>query len=294
MIRVVMLGRLGNNLFQYALGRVLAEKHDVPLVMDASWFNSEGWRQVECLKNLPGPRQGKAKVVRRFSIGARALLKITGKHYWEYRGVPVLRESEADQSYDPAFLNAPPDCFLSGYFQIPLYFAGHEEALRRDLSTKDLHLEIGRESLARQMREPSSVAVHVRRTDYVGNPNLDVCGSDYYRSSMNQLRDTLPNPRFHIFSDDPHWCSENLTAPDVNIVPFSPEQSPLADLHLMSLANHHIIANSSYSWWAAWLGKKNDQQVLMPPRWFGCIKAPIEEKRCDNWQIVAAASGGPE
>ncbi len=82
-----MLGRLGNNLFQYALGRVMAEKHGVPLVMDASWFNREGWQQVKCLRLLPGPASGKARVVRRFSLGARALLKATGRHYWEYRGV---------------------------------------------------------------------------------------------------------------------------------------------------------------------------------------------------------------
>jgi hypothetical protein len=80
MIRIPMLGRLGNNLFQYALGRVLAEKHGVPLVMDGSWFNAEGWSHVNCLKLLPGPAAGKVKVVRRVPLGARALLKATGKH----------------------------------------------------------------------------------------------------------------------------------------------------------------------------------------------------------------------
>lgn len=286
MIRIVMLGRLGNNLFQYALGRVLAEKHGVPLVMDGSWFNREGWNQVKCLRDLPGPASGTVKVVRRCSLGARALLRASGKHYWDFRGVPTLRECEDDQTFEPGFLNAPSDCFLFGYFQSPLYFKGHETALRGELATHGLGLESGREAMAERLREPGSVGVHVRRTDYVGNPNLDLCDTGYYRTAMNRLRESLPRPRFFIFSDDPAWCAGNLAASDVEVVPLSPGHSPLADMHLMSLANHHIIPNSSFSWWAAWLGKKAGQRVILPHRWFGSITAPIEEKRCDGWEII--------
>jgi hypothetical protein len=286
MIRVVMLGRLGNNLFQYALGRVLAEKHGVPLVMDGSWFNAEGWGQVKCLKDLPGPAAGTVKVVRRCSLGARALLKATGKHYWEYRGIPVLRENERDQSFDPGFFDAPADCMLFGYFQSPLYFQGIEDTLRNELSTGDLGLENGREALAARLRQSGSVAVHVRRADYVGNPHLDLCGEAYYRTAMGKIRDTVAAPRFYIFSDEPAWAAARLSGADVECVPHSEGQSSLADLHLMSLANHHIIANSSYSWWAAWLGKKPEQRVMMPGRWFGHVHVPIGEKRLPHWEIV--------
>ena len=285
MIRTVMLGRLGNNLFQYALGRVLAEKHGVPLVMDGSWFNAEGWSQVKCIKNLPGPAAGKVKIVRRFSLGARALLKATGKHYWEYRGVPVLREDERDQSFDPRFLEGPGDCMLFGYFQTPLYFRGFESMLRDELCMEGLGLEKGREDLAERLRRHVSVAVHVRRSDYSGNPTLDLCGLDYYRRSMQQMRDALGVPHFFVFSDDPQWCAENFVGADVEIVS-EHDPSPLVDLHLMSLAGHHIIANSSYSWWAAWLGEKPGQQVVMPPQWFHGIKAPVEEKKQGHWMIL--------
>lgn len=286
MIRVLMLGRLGNNLFQYALGRVLAEKHGVPLVMDGSWFNAEGWSQVNCLKLLPGPASGKVKVVRRLSLGARALLKATGKHYWEYRGVPVLRENELDQTFDPRFTMAPADCMLFGYFQSPLYFYGMEEQLRTELSTDGLGLEKGRESLAEKLRHPESVAVHVRRTDYIGNPNLELCGVEYYEAAMNRFREAPGRPRFQIFSDDPDWCRSHFRGTDCEILDHDRSPNPLADLHLMSSASHHIIANSSYSWWAAWLGKKPGQRVLMPHRWFGSIVAPVEQKRCVGWETV--------
>ncbi len=287
MIRVVMLGRLGNNMFQYALGRVLAEKHGVPLVMDASWFNAEGWGQVKCLKDLPGPATGTVKVVRRCSLGARALLKATGKHYWEYRGIPILRENARDQSFDTGFFDASADCMLFGYFQSPLYFQGHEDMLRSELSTADLGLENGREELAARLRQPGSVAVHVRRTDYAGNPDLDLCGADYYRTAMQRMRGSIPAPRFFIFSDEPAWAAVHLQGADVESIPHPGQQSPLTDLHLMSLANHHIIANSSYSWWAAWLGQKPGQRVLMPDRWFGHVQVPIEEKRLPHWEILA-------
>lgn len=290
MIRIVMLGRLGNNLFQYALGRVLAEKHGVPLVMDGSWFNAEGWGQVKCLKLLPGPAAGAVKIVRRCSLGARVLLKVTGKHYWEYRGVPVLRENERDQSFDPSFMDAPGDCMLFGYFQTPLYFQGFENTLREELSTRDLGLEKGCETLADQLRKPGSVAVHIRRTDYADNPDLDLCGFEYYRQAMSRMRDTVSGARFFIFSDDPAWCDVHHTGHDAQVVTHRKSASPLTDLHLMSLANHHIIANSSYSWWAAWLGEKPGQKVIMPAQWFGRINAPIEEKRREGWEIA----GGKE
>ncbi|RYD61705.1 MAG: alpha-1,2-fucosyltransferase [Verrucomicrobiaceae bacterium] len=286
MIRVVMLGRLGNNLFQYALGRELAEIHQVPLVMDASWFNAEGWGQVECIRRLPGIAEGKAQVVRRCSLGARALRKATGKHYWQYRGVPMLREDEADQSYNSTFLAAPADCLLFGYFQSPLYFRNSAQRLRQELSTDGLGLEAGREELAAQLAAPGSVAIHVRRSDYIGNPNLDLCGRDYYRKAIARMREMVEGARFFAFSDDPAAAATVLDDPAVHMVTSPPQLSPLADLHMMKLAQHHIIANSTYSWWAAWLGEKPGQHVLMPRRWFAEIHAPIEEKRWHGWQIV--------
>jgi len=135
------------------------------------------------------------------------------------------------------------------------------------------------------------VAVHVRRGDYAGSSLLDVCGVDYYMEAMRRLRETLPNPRFYIFSDDPAWCASHFAGDDVVVTSGgASRQSPLVDLHLMSLAQHHVIANSSYSWWAAWLGKKSGQRVLMPHEWFRGIHAPIAEKQCEGWEIVAPSN----
>ncbi|MEO8617223.1 MAG: alpha-1,2-fucosyltransferase [Luteolibacter sp.] len=283
MIRVLMLGRLGNNLFQYALGRVLAERHGVPLVMDGSWFNGEGWAQVNCIRRLPI----KATIARPFSLGSRALLKLTGKHHWEYLGKPEFREKSGDHSFDASFLHAPADCFIFGYFQTPLYFNNIEETLRAEINPASAFREPPPAALCKQLGACGSVGVHVRRQDFTHLPIFDVCDSAYYQNSMNQLRARLPVARFFIFSDDPEWCKNHFTKDDETVVDL-PQSAvdPLMDLHLMSLANHHIIANSTYSWWAAWIGKKAGQIVICPPRWFNAgFTAPIEEKLCDGWEI---------
>ena len=282
MIRIVLLGRTGNNLFQYALGRVLAEKHGVPLVLDGSWFNEEGWAEVSHFLKLPL----KAKVVRRCSLLARLLRKLTGKHYWQYRGVPMLWEKPDDQSFDRRFLEAPADCMVFGYFQSPLYFTSIAASLRSELNSLVAAAVIIPNELRTKLASPGSVAVHVRRKDYLEQPIFQVCDSNYYRESMRQMRASLPAARFFIFSDDPAWCNSEFNEPDQTVVdPTS--ANPLHDLHLMSLASHHIIANSSYSWWAAWLGEKPGQQVLMPDRWYAHgITAPVAEKKPAHWSVV--------
>ncbi|QTN32183.1 alpha-1,2-fucosyltransferase [Akkermansiaceae bacterium] len=277
MIRIVLRGRTGNNMFQYALGRALARKHGVPLVLDASWFNREGWSEVSHF--LKQPLQ--AKVVRRFSVPKRALRKLNGRHIWEYCGFPVLKEPVEDQSFDPRIADAPSNCMLSGFFQTPLYFGSIAGELRDELLGlvgRGGKVDMG-SAPARGIATRGTVAVHVRRGDYLHHPAFAVCDRDYYRASMGSMRERVPDARFFVFSDDPAWCRGEFRDADTEIVDIG-SGNPLHDMHLMSLASHHIIANSSYSWWAAWLGEKPGQEVIMPERWFSRdIVAPISEKK---------------
>lgn len=287
MIRAVMLGRLGNNLFQYAFARTLAEHHGVPMLLSGAWFNRATWRYVEPLRMLPAFANGRSRLTRAHSIPARLLRKIVGKHPWELMGKPVIREREGDHSHDPRLVEAPSDCVLFGYFQSHHYFQSIEPIIRAELRTNDLGLERGHERDAEKLCDASSVAIHVRRTDYLQNRNLACCSETYYRQAMRQMRKRIGNPHFHIFSDDPKWCAATFTDDDCEVAGCGDPFRPLVDLHLMSLAGHHIIANSSFSWWAAWLGKKPGQQVIMPDVWFHSgIHAPIHEKQCDGWIII--------
>ena len=295
MLRIVLLGRTGNIMFQYALGRVLARKHGVPLVLDASWYNAEGWAEISHFLKLPI----KARVRRKFSLASRALRNFTGKHFWEFGGAPFLKEAEADQSFDPRFLEVPGDCTLFGYFQTPLYFESMADELRAEL--KGLISKGARASCPQsssvtedELSQPESVAIHVRRGDYLHHDCFKVCDVEYYQRSMREIRERVPGAKFFIFSDDPDWCSAHFKDIDVAAIigrrdneeketatgdrRYAP--NPLHDLYLMSMASHHIIANSTYSWWGAWLGAKPGQQVTMPDRWYAKdIIAPIDEKK---------------
>ena len=315
MLRIVLLGRTGNIMFQYALGRVLARKHGVPLVLDASWYNAEGWAEISHFLKLPI----KARVRRKFSLASRALRNFTGKHFWQLGRTPFLKERENDQSFDPQFLDAPSDCTLFGYFQTPLYFESMADELRAEL--KGLISKGARASCPQsspvtenQLMQPTSVAVHVRRGDYLHHDCFKVCDTEYYQRSMCEMRERVPGAKFFIFSDDPDWCQEQFNDFDVaaiigrrnnvtaitgrrnNVTAITGRRNhlaektatddrryapnPLHDLYLMSMASHHIIANSTYSWWGAWLGAKPGQQVTMPDRWYAKdIIAPIDEKK---------------
>jgi hypothetical protein len=293
MIRIVLLGRTGNNLFQYALGRVLAEKHGVPLVLDGSWFNAAGWREVSHFLKLPI----QAEVSRNWHLPSRVLRKLNGRHRWQYRGFPFLTENPDDHSFDADFLQAPADCALFGYFQSWKYFASIEDKLRDELvhlldvgCGRDARATVARASrpqpLLSALSAPESVAVHVRRGDFLHHPAFQVCDHSYYRNAMDAMRARVGSPRFFLFSDDPGWCRSAFTDPDVEVIDSGKAAAnPLHDLRLMSLAGHHIIANSTYSWWAAWLGKKPTQIVLTPPRWFAKdITAPMEDKLLPGWE----------
>jgi hypothetical protein len=295
MLRIVLLGRTGNIMFQYALGRVLARKHGVPLVLDASWYNAEGWAEISHFLKLPI----KARVRRKFSLASRALRNFTGKHFWEFGGAPFLKEAEADQSFDPRFLEVPGDCTLFGYFQTPLYFESMADELRAEL--KGLISKGARASCPQsspvtenQLKQPTSVAVHVRRGDYLHHDCFKVCDVEYYQRSMREIRERVPGAKFFIFSDDPDWCSAHFKDIDVAAIIGRRDNeeketvtgdrrhapNPLHYLYLMSMASHHIIANSTYSWWGAWLGAKPGQIVTMPDRWYAKdIIAPIDEKK---------------
>lgn len=285
MIRIVLLGRTGNHLFQYALGRVLSARHQVPLMLDASWFNRTGWDQVSHFLRLPI----KAQVVRRLHLGARLLRRMTGRHYWDFRGVPVLRENPADQAFDPRFLESPADCVILGYFQSHRYFESITRELRAELRGLLGAATRPEPALAARLKSANSVAVHVRRGDYLDHEVFGVCGTRYFQGAIQDLRQTLDQPRFFVFSDDPGWCRDQLAAADVEVVDSGMAGlDPLHDLHLMSLAPHHIICNSTYSWWAAWLGEGPGQQVILPERWYtGTIHAPIEDRRLPHWRTLA-------
>jgi len=284
MIRVILKGRLGNNLFQYAIGRALSDKHAVPLVLDASKLRPKVWADSSSIIQLPL----KAEILRKLSIPEKIIRKLTKEKRLTLRKMNIVLEGD-NVAFDPTILGTPDDTLLRGYFQTPLYFENIGDKLRREIDLTGIAWLPPTRDFAARLTDSESVAVHIRRTDYLGSSEWNVCNIEYYASAMAHMKTVLNEPHFHIFSDDPEWCRTQFDLPDQTVVDFSRiAASPLHDLYLMSCARHHIIANSSYSWWAAWLGKKDGQRVLTPSKWTNdADRFPIQEKLCEGWQTLA-------
>jgi len=181
--------------------------------------------------------------------------------------------------YKPAlFENAPRKCSLVGYWQCEEYFFGLRDELRerllpreplpaRSIATERAILDAGERS----------VFVTVRRTDYVGNPHHGVLPMDYYREAAALIAAQVPDPVFFVFSDEPEWCEANFKLPYRTTIAGNFHRTvdhhlgrEDAELYLMRLCGHAIMANSSYSWWGAWLGADIKGGIVIAPKsWFG-------------------------
>ena len=288
MIRVILRGRLGNNLFQYAAGRMLSEKHSTSLILDASRMNKKVWADVKSLLRLPI----NAQLMRKVPVREVILQHLSGRKRQNFGNLSVIEESN-EHAICPNVIDAPADCVIKGHFQSAKYLSSVEQQLRTELDLSILPWHSPTREMAALISDSSTVAVHIRRTDYLGSSEWDICSLEYYRNAIARIRKNVPDAHFFIFSDDPAWCRDKFTETDQTIVECKEASGdPLHDLFLMSCASHHIIANSSYSWWGAWLGRKPGQIVYCPSAWNACTPpAPAEEKLCHGWEALAVGAG---
>jgi len=179
------------------------------------------------------------------------------------------------------FTNCPDNVDLFGYFQSEKYFKHIESDIRKDFTFNDNLLEICNSFVKENFPDTDIISLHIRRGDYVSNPNHPVQTLDYYKEALNKM----PNLPVIVFSDDHEWCKQqDLFSSDRFSV--SEGNSTDADLCLMSLCNYHIIANSSFSWWGAWLAKS--EKVVAPRNWFGgdCLTKNTKDLYLSDWEII--------
>lgn len=270
-----IIGGLGNQMFQYAAGRALALEHGVPLALDVAGFASYPLHQGFELKRLfhcPAEIASPAETARLLGWCNGALVR----RLMQRPAMAALRPGrwvvEPHFHYWPGFERLGDDCYLSGYWQSERYFAKHQATIRDDFRFTG-ELDAVNAGLAEKMAQVESVSLHVRRGDYVNNPkNLGihgVCSPAYYHSAIRHLAERLSSPVFFVFSDDIPWVRENLEIghPVVHVEHNSGAAS-FNDMRLMSLCRHNVIANSSFSWWGAWLNGNPEKQVVAPRRWF--------------------------
>ena len=258
---VKLYGGLGNQMFQFATGRALALRRRTELALDVTWFSDAGLRART-------PREFELSV---FAFRAKTLDRTAPSDALAKRQFRTVREPGF--VFAPEVLDAPDDSLLDGYWQSERYFADAEQQLRSDLRFKGRPSRRNRAMLRaiRRTREP--VSLHVRRGDYVHDEKTHqfhgVAGLDYYDAAIDVIRQQVQDPQFFVFSDDPEWCRDNLELPEsTTFVDHNSGKQSFEDMRLMSNCRHHIVANSSFSWWGAWLAANKDKTVVAPRRWF--------------------------
>jgi hypothetical protein len=271
MIITKLCGGLGNQMFQYSIGRMLALKYDAELVFDLDWYrftpSSNTQRSFE-LYRYP-------IVAREASFRERAccrihLMPVISKLGLRWGGYRLFREQGFN--FDDSVMSLLDATYLSGYWQSYEYFNHISDLIQSELNP--LALPSLKDSIIlERMRNINSVSVHIRRGDYVSQKAAaavhGICSSEYYYASLSMISCLVKNPEFFIFSDDISWAKENMTFPGpANFVDHNDFNSAFQDLRLMASCKHNIIANSSFSWWAAWLNSNDKKIVISPANWF--------------------------
>lgn len=274
MIVVKMQGGLGNQFFQYATGRAIAERLRCRLFLDLSWY-----------RRLPKGATPRAWELGRYPIVADCLDpdEANAPWFWSMERLGCLIRLEGRWRWARSFREAGPEHdarltllgrnrVLEGYWQSPGYFDAISSSLRQELQPSvpmaphDLHIADQILSCREQ-----AVAVHVRRGDYLHGVHAahhGTCDDTYYLCAFEHMRRQLMTPRFFVFSDDPDWVtSRSDIFGGAMLVSHNGEGSAFQDIRLMSLCRGHIIANSSFSWWGAFLSGHPDKLVVAPRRW---------------------------
>lgn len=272
MIVMRLKGGLANQIFQYALGRRLAIDRNTDLMLDTASYRYDRLREYRLdVFNIKASASDSLPFVAtdsRFKYVNHIFQKIKSLFTKPYQ---IIKEKGFP--FDPTILECSDQAYLDGFWQSEQYFDSVAQIIREDLALKTpITGEL--KKLAEQIKAtPNSVSLHVRRGDYVSNPVTTafhgVCGVDWYMQAAGMMEERLSNPTFFVFSDDYEWAKANLhfQSNAVFIKP-SPDGQECNDLHVMSLCQNNIIANSSFSWWGAWLNTNPNKIVIAPKVWF--------------------------
>jgi hypothetical protein len=266
MVVVRLCGGLGNQLFQYAAGRRLAHARSTELVLDLGWYNrtpSSDTPRVYELGNYPIQARlttfGEA-VWCLLHGGSRVdWLSFLPQHWSYFR--------EIDFEFDSSVLSLPNNTYIDGYWQSPSYFEDIANLLRVELNPST-PFGLQDTKIATLISGGGAVAVHVRRGDYV-NSSHGLCPEDYYKHAIDRVMSKVTSPHFFVFSDDISWTRENISLPEpTTFVDHNGTFNAVQDLRLISMCDHCITANSTFSWWGAWLNPHPDKIVVAPKQWF--------------------------
>ena len=263
------MGGLGNQMFQYAAARALSMKRGIPFKIDFDDPYKFVKRELNLfpfnleVKQASWWELQKCKPKRRFE-----------KRLWMLVGndpAAGLFREKGDYAFDPGFFTCPDGAYLSGFWQTEKYFLDIEDTIRSDFKFIVQPSEKNKIWL-KQINSCNAVSVHIRRGDVVSvaktNKIYGTITPEFYETAMKNMAESFPDVVFFFFSDDIKWVKDNIkTEYPAYYVDANDDAHNYEDLRLMSSCRHHIIANSSFSWWGAWLNPGKQKKVIGPAKW---------------------------
>ena len=288
-------------MFQYAMLKNLSKRHNVEMRLDLS-FLQRAWagyikkrydnskfinfelypffiEENFLFKNDNLFSEKIYKVNKYFGILLFSILSFLQKNHYR----------EQKFNFDDTILNLC-DGYFEWYFQSEKYFIDNEDIIRGDFNFK---LQPSEENIKiiELIEASNSISLHIRRGDYISNPNnafYNTCDLEYYKKAISLMCEKTENPIFFVFSDDMAWTKANLDTNHLTYyVDVNDNQHNYEDMRLMSQCKHNIIANSSFSWWWAWLNQNPDKIVIAPDRWFVSSKIDYSDVVPDSWIKIA-------
>lgn len=275
MVIVKISGGLGNQLFQYAFGKAIEEKYGYQVKYDFSYYEdipkSDSVRKVFVSRYIPSHKLATKDDILKITKWDRSVLKKTLKRlgFAEYR-TKYERPGDGITSIEQVKDNT----LLIGYWQSEDFFANVCDTIREEFSFENETQSPEMKALSEKIELSDSVSIHVRGGDYLLSQNQaifgGICTSEYYEEAYAYMKKKNPAGKFFLFTNDVEWTKKNIHLPYEEITMVSEEYEATEDwmdLYLMSICKDNIIANSSYSWWAAWLNAHADKTVVCPYKW---------------------------
>jgi Glycosyl transferase family 11 len=295
MLIVRLQGGLGNQMFQYALYKSL-EMSGAKVKLDKSYFsynNAHHGYELEKLFEI-SPCYANAKEIKEYtglyitsynSTTINRLIKTI--QLFKFRNSVFYKDRYKDHVYEEKTHTFNKDIFLienkylSGYWQNEKYFSDYISTIKKELKFKPFSISPSNKTILSKVKETNSVAIHIRRGDYINNANFSNDLLDYYQKAIKDIKIKVDNPQFFIFSDDIDYCKDNLNLENAYFIDWNTGENSFIDMYLMSQCKNNIIANSTFSWWAAYLNNWEQKVIYCPKNWFLNKNTEINEVK--NW-----------
>jgi len=277
-IIIRLMGGLGNQMFQYSLGRNLALSNNITVKLDLSWFAKQKKRKYRLdlfnvVENFATNKEVKDCTQNNSRLASlRRLFKPNSCAY--------IKQEQFNS--DPAILKIKSSTYLDGYWQSEKYFKNIKDIIYKEFTLKN-NEEISSDKFKQDILNSNSVSLHIRRSDYITEASSTywTCSLNYYYQAIDKITREHKNIKIFVFSDDIEWAKKNIKTK--HQIAFVEGNKDYEDLILMSKCQHNIIANSSFSWWGAWLNSNQNKIVIAPKKWFNDLSISDEDLIPGSW-----------